>query len=307
MRGRIARLPFAAGVALVALGGAARAADLPLSRGPLATTVEQSRDVGDPAANDFLRLVFVPANASVSALGRNQTRVFMTATSYFLTRPASGMRRPLSLSAVATLTGGHYSPTSDVAAMRCRLPDPAHTAIVASWPNVFAAITTDFVGPPCNPMPANPDAKNQIYCLAQSFRDRPDPLAVKALAGAIDTGLAMMQVAASNGPSGAGLLAETYGIGKGFSGLGFSVAGSLGASLNAEQVLQQSVVTEYLVKRATLREAGCHCIQVPAYAGRDTAPLDPDYIVAKGRLGADGLCVRVGRLGVASRGSRASR
>jgi hypothetical protein len=307
MRATIAALVFALAAAALAPDGSAGAADPALAQGPLATTAAQARDVADPAANDFLRLVFVPPNTKVGGLGLRQARVFLTATSYFLARPAGGLRRPLPLSAVAKVTGGAYSAAFDVAAMRCKLPDPAQSAMVATWPNVFAAVVVDLPAQACDPMPANPSVENQLYCLARSYREGADPLAVKPLAAALDIGLAMMQAKDSDGGSGAGLLAKTYGIGDGFGGLGYSVAGSLNTSLNAEQVLQQSVVTEYLVKRASLREAGCRCIQVPAYTGRDLAPLDPDYIAAKGKLGADGVCVRVGRLGLTPRAARAAR
>lgn len=304
--GQISALLIAVGVAPLALGGEASAADPAPWQQPVATTVRQSRNVVDPAANDFIRLIFVPATASVSSLGLKQARVFMAATSFFLAPPVFRTRKPLSLSAVARLTGGAYSATLDVAAMRCRLPDAAHSAIVASWPNVFTAVTTDLAGYQCNPMPSNPSAENRVFCLAQSYRDRRDPMAVKPLAEAIDTGLAMMQVSDSTGHTGAEVLGNTYGIGLGFSGLGFSVAGSLNTSLKAVQLLQQSVVTEYLVKNTTLKAAGCHCIQVHTYTGRDTAPMDPDYIVERGTLGTSGLCVRVSRLGIAPPGSRTS-
>jgi hypothetical protein len=132
-------------------------------------------------------------------------------------------------------------------------------------------------------------------------------MAVKPLTEALDTGLAMMQVSDSDGKTGADVLGKTYGIGLGFSGLGYAVAGSLDTPLSATQSLRQSVVTEYLVKKSTLKAAGCHCIQVHAYNGRDAAPMDPDYIVQKGALRADGLCVRVNRLGLASPRSPAPR
>ncbi len=292
-----------AGFAVLRIGsaGAARAGDLAVWQEPVATTVTQARNVASPAANDFIRLIFVPPNATVSALGRGQARVFMAATAYFIAPPtANGRKQPLSLATVARVTGGAYSSTKDLAAMRCRLPNPRAAAIVASWPHVFAAVVQDLPAERCNPMPPDASADNLVYCLARAYRDRADVLTVKPIVQAVDTGLTMMQLRDSKGRTGADVLGKTYGIGLGFSGLGYSVAGSLDTALNAAQSVQQSVVTEYLVKNVTLKEAGCACIQVHSYPGRDTAPLDPDFITARGKLGASGLCVRAGRLGIAS-------
>lgn len=304
MRARIGKVvALVTGIAISCAGFAAdlRAADLAVWQKPIATTITQSRNVADPAANDFIRLIFVPPTATVSALGLKQTRVFMAATSYFVAPPTpSGRKQPLSLAAVARLTGGAYSSSKDLAAMRCRLPDPSAAAIVASWPNVMAAVVKDLPRYRCDPMPPEASADNQVYCLAHAYRDGADVLTVKPIAQAVDRGLAMMQVHNSSGRTGADVLSDTYGIGLGFSGLGFSVAGSLDTALKAVQSLQQSVVTEYLVENTSLKAAGCSCIQVHTYPGRDTAPLDPDFISARGKLGENGLCVRVGRLGIAS-------
>jgi hypothetical protein len=294
--GRGSALLFAIAVAALVFARAASAQDPAPWRQPVAGTVEQSRDVTDPAANDFIRLIFVPPGASVTSLGLNRMRVFMAPAS-FLRVAGTESRKLLSVGAVVNFTGGAYSPTNDLAAMRCHLPDPAAAAFVATWPNVIAAINVD-LGGQCNPMPPNPTAANQVFCLAQAFEDTPDPIAVKPIANAAATGLAMMQVSDTTSHTGADVLGSTYGIGLGFSGLGFSVAGSLNNSLSAAQSLQQSVMTEYLVANATLKAAGCRCIQVPTYAGRDSGPLDPDYITRKGKLGADGKCVKIGRLGV---------
>ena len=298
--GRLSPLLLAVAIAQLPFASEAPAADLAPWQLPVATTVMRSRAVTNLAANDFIRLIFVPATASVSSLGLRQARVFMAATSFLRVAHTSGASAPLSLSTVAGLTGGQYSPTLDLAAMRCQLPDAAHSAILASWPNVIAAVRSDLTGFACHPMPSNPSAENQVFCLAEAFRDRPDAMAVKPLAEAIDTGRDMMQVSDSTGHTGAEVLGSTYGIGLGFSGLGFSIAGSLNTSLNAAKSLQQSVMTEYLVKNGTLKAAGCHCIQVHTYSGRDADPIDPDYITQKGAIGASGLCVRVSRLGVAS-------
>jgi hypothetical protein len=73
--------------------------------------------------------------------------------------------------------------------------------------------------------------------------------------------------------SGANVLYDLYGIGYGFSGLGFSVKGSYlsgsNVALTSGEALAQSVVPEYLVKNVTLAEGGCRCIRVKPYPGRD--------------------------------------
>jgi hypothetical protein len=53
-------------------------------------------------------------------------------------------------------------------------------------------------------------------------------------------------------------------------------------------------VPEYLLRNVTLAEAGCRCIAVPPYPGRETALLDPDQV---SREGGDGYCIHVPRLG----------
>jgi hypothetical protein len=72
---------------------------------------------------------------------------------------------------------------------------------------------------------------------------------------------------------GADVLYDLYGIGDGFSGLGYSVKNSYLAgnniSLNSTQILAQSVVPEYLLMNVTLGEGGCSCIRVNPYTNRD--------------------------------------
>ena len=67
-----------------------------------------------------------------------------------------------------------------------------------------------------------------------------------------------------------------------------------GAPMLGADVLRRSVVPEYLLKNVTLGEAGCLCIAVPPYSGREAAPLDPEQISREGGLGT---CVDVAQLG----------
>jgi hypothetical protein len=100
----------------------------------------------------------------------------------------------------------------------------------------------------------------------------------------------------ANGIDGATLLSNLYGIGSGYSGLGFAVKGSFGASLTTAQTLVGSVVPEYLLNNVSLAKANCSCVRVPNYDGRDEERLSPRFISAFGKLAADGSCRTVSRI-----------
>jgi hypothetical protein len=86
--------------------------------------------------------------------------------------------------------------------------------------------------------------------------------------------------------AGADVLYDLYGIGYGFSGLGFAVKNSFLAgqsvALTAGQALEQSVVPEYLLNNVTLSEGNCRCIRVKPYAGRDQGLLNWGAVTAAG-------------------------
>ncbi len=249
---------------------------------PVAAVVERSRDAGQ--TNDFLRLIFFPANVVPTTLGRpDALRVFVSVTSYF--------EPPLSLFKTADFFGipvGDAQRQLDLVALRCIPEDPAALGPgLATWPRVFGLLTSDLGGEfICPPDPDSPE--NELYCLAADFEDVPGGDVTGTIENAIGLGAAIMSDADLSG-----VLQRLYGIDQSFSGLGFSVNASAGNELKASEALEASVVTEYLVRNATFEDAGCFCIRVPPYEGREDDPLDVDFIVSQGGFGE---CVTVDRL-----------
>jgi hypothetical protein len=172
--------------------------------------------------------------------------------------------------------------------MRC-VPPAAVEPTLATWPNVLALIVADLGAQYACPAPPG-TAENEVLCLARDFTDEASPVLSVAVTRAIAAGAAIF-----GSPARADVLRRRYGIFPAFTGLGFAVKGSgTGAPMLAADVLRQSVVPEYLLKNVTLAAAGCRCISVAPYPGREDAPLDPDQVT---RDGGDGVCVDVARLG----------
>lgn len=63
--------------------------------------------------------------------------------------------------------------------------------------------------------------------------------------------------------------------------------------MDAAEVLEAAVASEYLVRNAPLSAGGWRCIRVAPYDGRGMGPLDPDFIQQQGGLGE---CRSVARL-----------
>ena len=177
--------------------------------------------------------------------------------------------------------------------------------MLASWPNVFKAIVAD-LGTTYTPAdcPAQPtDAVDrQVYCTAVAFSDQPETKVPLALANAITMGALAFELTGAPFPptgstTGADVLYDLYGVGYGFSGLGFAVKDSFLAghsvALTAGQALEQSVVPEYLLGNVTLAEGDCRCIRVKPYANRDQSPLDWDAVTA---VGNQNLCTTLTKL-----------
>lgn len=242
--------------------------------------------------HDFLRILHVKPGTEVSATGSpGSRRAFFTASTFF--------RPPLSLAQTAEYPGLADQPARDLVAMRCN-PDPQNApAILATWPNVFAAIKTDLEskGFSC-PAPAGL-ADNQAYCAALQFTDTPGAVVLTGLANAFAVAAIFFDPAF---PERATWPRTNYGIYPAFSGLGLAVKGTyyLGPEqpISVAQALQQSVVPEYLLPNLSLAEAGCRCIAVSPYSGREQDLLDPDFIAQTGSYGA---CVRVNKLSAAAR------
>lgn len=242
-----------------------------------------SRDTAQ--TNDFLRFSWVSPGTPVTSLGRpGALRAFMTATSFF--QPA------LPLSQTATYPGLEEQAAQDLVVLRCIPPEREKVdAILATWPNVFAAVQRD-VGPQGLSCPyTGNSADNEIYCIAKQFDDTPSGVVVTTLANVLATANTLFD---SAHPELAKWLKTYYGIYPAFSGLGFSVKDSYRLSSSnpttSAEVLQKSVVPEYLLANVSLSDAGCRCIRVAPYDGRDQANIEPDFVWNKGGIGS---CVPV--------------
>src|SRR5581483_11452810 len=269
-----------------------------------AGVTDDSRDPGRSA--DFMRAIWVPPGTLVTFLGRHDAsvtnlRAFFTATSFI--KPAVTVDQYLAL------VGNYYPDGQDLVLMRCR-PSPEQvqrvTPILATWPNVFSAIVSDFSGRGFSCPPNLADGDNIMYCAARGYSDSARSVLVAGLSLALDAASSIFADSAAS--PGAAALKRNYGIYPAFTGLGFSVAGSgTVGSMTAVDTLRESIVPEYLLANTTLEEAGCRCIQVPAYGNkksadaRHTKPVDPNYVWQKGRL-REGACRETRRLGAVSAG-----
>jgi hypothetical protein len=287
-------------VGLVAAALASPAHALPPFGSTTAGITDASRDAD--TYGDFLRAIWVSPGTQVTYLGRNDSsvknlRAFFTATTFV--SPAVTVDQYLAL------VGNYYPSGQDLVLMRCKPSTDQHQAlspILATWPNVFAAITNDFQGSgyPCPPNPA--DGNNVMFCAAQGYQDSQQAVFVTGLSTVL-TSANEIFLNSSSSP-GALALKRNYGIYPAFTGLGFTVAGSgTVATMSTTQVLRESILPEYLLENLSLAEAGCRCIQVPQYGNsttpdvRHTKPIDPNYVWQKGKL-SSGSCHLIRKLAV---------
>ncbi len=239
-----------------------------------AVVVEKSRDINE--TNDFLRIVFLPRDVVPVQLGRpSALRVFTGASVFY--------EPPVSVEKTAAFLGipvGESQKELDLVAFRCIPEEPAALEPdLATWPNVFKRVVEDLGSQyTCPPEDSSPE--NALFCLAEGFTDSPSDIVTESIANAIGLGALIM-----TDPELAGVLGNIYGISSAFSGLGLAVGGADDNALTAGQALVRSVVPEYIMRNATLAEAGCFCIRVPPYEGREEDPLDMDFIVKKGGFG----------------------
>lgn len=230
--------------------------------------------------NDFMRITFVPSTVDVITPSRpTAARAFFGSTRFYT--PA------LPVDVIADFNGFSADATRDLVAMACRPRTPIADAYYANWPNLAKMIVTDFgtKGYAC-PAPAGADDSNRAYCMAMDFKDTPTQPVVNALVNALQLGQQLF--ALSNG----NWLYDNYGIDYDHSGLGMVVRGPA-VALTAAQVLEQSVVPEYLLKNANLAALGCRCIRVPPYPGRDQDLLPGDFVWKHGTLASDGKCAAI--------------
>jgi len=273
---------------LVSLGCAHKTVTAP-NPSALAMAVDRAHD---PATQmDFFRVAFVPKGTTIDHLARpGALRGFVGASSYFL--PA------MPLSRMVTYPGLTDVPSNYLAAVRCKPSDTSLIQpILATWPNVLQAITTDLAGAGLSCPPKPGDAGNEVYCIAQRYHDTAGDDVTVVLTKTLE---AAAELYPRDDSARSLWLEKEYGIYPAFSGLGLSVKDSYTLSpkdpLPAATILRNSITPEYLLRNVTLAEAGCRCIMVPPYPERSGAPIDPDFVWQKG---GNGACVTVERLGVA--------
>lgn len=244
-------------------------------------------EVRETTPSDFLRITFVPAGVAVTTLNKpGSLRAFATATAFY--------EPPVALKDFPLYSGLVNDDTKTLVAMRCEPPRPEVTdAVLATWPNVFAAIQRDLgIDPKACDGPVNDD-DTRAFCFARGFKDVAGDTVPISLAHSLTYAAKAFE---GYSPV-AGWLKNKYGIFPAFSGLGFSVKDSyyLDAQhpMSTQQILVKSISPEYVLKNVTLKEAGCRCITVAPYEGRANDPMDPEFVWG---AGGDGECKAVARL-----------
>ncbi len=272
---------------------------------PAALVSDQAR-ASDPVTgfaltNDFDRIFYPKDTELVVRIGRDngvQQRAFVSATVMY--------QPPMTVEQIYHYAGGDPNPARDLVAIRCRPTDASKLEpILASWPNVLKAVIADlgstYTPAQCPALPTD-TVDHQVYCTALAFSDEANTKVPLSLSNALATGAEVFTLEGGAFPptgstTGADVLYDLYGLGYGFSGLGFAVKNSFLAgksvALTAAQALEQSVVPEYLVNNVTLAEGNCRCIRVKPYTNRDQSALNWDVVSA---VGNQNLCAQLDRL-----------
>jgi hypothetical protein len=278
-----------AAVTLLTCGCAAHRVSAVMAVPPPVVAADRAREA---LPNDYLRVSFLSPGTKVTSLSRpGALRAFATATPLY--------SPPLKLEELPYYSGLVNDDKNVLVAMRCRPPHPETVdALLATWPNVFLAIQRDV---PLNPdaCAAQPsDAATQAACFAKAFNDPPATAVPTALAHTFSYAGILYD---SDHAALAKWLQDNYGIFPAFSGMGYSVKDSYSLSsqpMTSQQILVKSVSPEYILKNASLSDAGCRCISVAPYPGRSSDRLDPDFVAQEG---GDGVCRSVERLAVEPR------
>jgi hypothetical protein len=239
--------------------------------------------------NDFLRLVWVPPGTAVTSITLGK-RAFFTAATFF--------KPPATVDGFLDFIGNFYRDGQDLVIMRCR-PTPEQRQVVnpllATWPNVLPAIADDLGGPAGNCTSPNLSPGEQQICnVARQYEDVPQDVYIDGVREMAELASHLYDT-----PESADSLRTDYGIFPAFTGLGFAVRGSsangVTPPMTTGSILANSVVPEYLLINARLKDATCRCVQVPDYEQRHTAQVDSDFIWKRGKLD-NGACRRIDRL-----------
>lgn len=281
------RIPHAFIFALTSsliLGCAARPVRTTVFADPPVMTTDTVRE---SQPNDYLRVIYVPQGVAVTSLARaGALRAFATATALY--------EPPLQVRDFPSYSGLTNNDRQVLIAMRCRPPQPQKVdAVLATWPNLFAAVQRDVALPAGICSEASSDTATKVTCFARAFSDPPATAVPTTLAKTFDYAA---ELYAPGHEAEARWLQDKYGVFPAYSGTGYSVKDSYYLDkdpMSVNQILVKSVSSEYILKNVSLAEAGCRCISVAPYAGRGEDRLDPDFVEKAGGLGA---CRSVDRL-----------
>jgi hypothetical protein len=258
----------------------------------VAAPVVVAETVREAVPNDYMRVSLLKPGTQISSKLTVPTALRAFATATVLYSP------PLTVVEYPKYSGLENKDVELLVAMRCKAPHPETVdAVLATWPNVFAAIQRDVPLAPgdCEATPSDP--RKQMACYAKGFSDPAENIVPTSLARTFSYAGRLYD---GNHAALAQWLQANYGIYPAFAGTGYSVKDSYFIDkqpMTSQQILVKSVSSEYILKNVTLKEAGCRCISIPDYRYKDhpNDRLDPDFIE---QAGGDGVCKKVRRVGV---------
>lgn len=257
--------------------------------GSASAPVVVADSVREALPNDYVRVSFLPQGVPVTSIAKpGALRGFVTATVLY--------SPPLRVEDYPKYSGLENNDSKVLVAMRCRPPNPEKVdAVLATWPNVFAAVQRDvpLASGGCDSTPS--DTGKQVACFAKGFSDPAESVVPTSLAQTFSYAATLYD---GKHTTLASWLQQNYGIYPAFAGTGYSVKDSYSIDkhpMTSQQILVKSISSEYVVKNVSLEDAGCRCISIAPYSGRSNDRLDPEFIE---QAGGDGVCKAVGRLGV---------
>ena len=195
--------------------------------------------------------------------------------------------------------GNLFYDNKDFVIMLCKPTAQQQIALepfLATWPNTFNAIVSDFAGPARDCSLAMNEGETTICKLALQYRDVKSTIYASDLAKTFNLAVQLFNTINSTAA-----LSRDYGIYPAHSGLGFVVKDSVTSTGNTvnmttAEILRNSIVPEYLFKNAYLKDANCRCLQVPSSSKFEASPIDPKFIWETGTLDKEGSCKRVKEL-----------
>lgn len=238
--------------------------------------------------NSFLRIAWIPPGFQVTTLGKPKAkRVFFTASTF--------LNPPATVDELVNFVGNYYHPGQDLAVMVCRPPAEDRSKaepLLATWPKLLPVIKGDLGD--CSASTLG-QGEREICGVAERYQDRKYGIYAYGLRKAMDIASQLYKT-----PESQNALWDNFGIATAFSGLGFTVWGSSTPSstvrLSTSDILRHSVVPEYVLKNVTLKEANCHCVQVPESEELHAAPVDPAVVWDLGGLDDQGACRHLPKL-----------